>query len=482
MIKRIWSVVDDRTGLSQMLGPVLSHPVPPARGWVAWSYALGSGVLAAFMIQVVTGIALASVYVPSTGQAYESLVFITDRAALGSLLRGIHNFGATMMIIFIGLHMIQTFLVAAYKYPREATWLSGTVLLVLTLGLAFTGQLLRWDQTAYWSVFVLTEMVARVPLVGHGLAQLVLAGNTVGAATLTRFYSFHVFFIPALVFVFIGFHLWLIVHHGVSEPPEAGQPVDPRTYKERYHAMLERKRIPFWPDAVWRDVVLAVGLVAVIVLLAVAVGPPRLEKPPDPTVLEAYPRPDWYFLWIFSVLALLPGGLEDWAILGGPVIFGVMLVMLPFVANKGDRSPKQRPWAIAVVMIAVIMLGTLYVEGRRSPWSPNFNAQPLQASALGTSDPVIQKGALVFNQKGCQACHSVAGQGGQRGPDLTFVGDRLTENQLTLRIINGGRNMPAYAGNVSPEELRALVAFLHSRKAAPVGTTGAQAQAAPGTR
>ncbi len=470
LLKRLWAVFDDRTGTSKLFGGALSHPVPNTTGWVGWSYALGSAVLFAFILQVVTGIALATAYIPSTANAFDSLVFITEQATAGRLLRGMHNFGATAMVVLVGLHMAQTFLVGAYKYPREANWLTGSVLLLLTMALSFTGQLLRWDQIAYWSVFVLAQQVARTPLIGTELTQLVLAGNTVNGATLSRFYAFHVFFIPALVFAFLALHLWLVLHHGVSEPPEAGRPVDPKTYRAWYHNFVERTGVPFWPDAAWRDVVFSLGVLAAVVALAVIVGPPHLEQPPDPTILEAYPRPDWYFVWIFAALALIPPAFEDLVILGAPLALGALLFLLPFVANKGERAPQRRPWAIAVVLLAVMMIGTLYVAGERAPWSPEFAAPPLPAQLLGPDPPpVVARGAVLYNQKGCEACHNIGGYGGAYGPELTEAGERLTREQLIIRILNGGEGMPAYAGKLTAEELEALVAFLESREGTEVG-------------
>lgn len=469
LVRDAWKVFDDRTGTSKLLGPVLSHPVPSVAGWVGWSYALGSGVLFTFVLQVVTGIALASTYIPSTGSAYESLRFITDDATFGRLLRGMHNYGASAMVLFVGLHMIQTFLVGAYKFPREANWLSGAVLLGATLGLAFTGQLLRWDQTAYWSVFVLANQVARTPFIGAQAAQLVLAGNTVGGATLTRFYAFHVFFLPAIIFAFVALHLWLVIHHGVSEPPRAGRPVDPATYRTWYHRLVTTKGVPFWPDAAWRDVVLGLGALLAIIGLALVVGPPPIDVPPDPTVIVAYPRPDWYFVWIFAALALTPPALEDIVMLGAPLVVGALVIFLPFLSNKGERSPTRRPWALAIVLMVVITIGTLFVAGQQSPWSPNYDAPPLSAAAVGTVSPQATRGAALFNSKACQACHTIAGDGGTRGPDLTFIGDRLTADQFTLRIMNGGTGMPAYAGNMTPEDLSDLVAFLQSRRSPRVG-------------
>jgi ubiquinol-cytochrome c reductase cytochrome b subunit len=470
-LRQFWEVFDDRTGTSKLLGPVLSHPVPNATGWVGWTYALGSAVLIVFMVQVATGIALATAYIPSTANAYDSLTFITEQAAFGSFLRGTHNFGAWAMIVLVGLHMIQTFLIGAYKYPREVNWLSGAVLLLLTVALGFTGQLLRWDQTAYWSVFVLAQQVARTPVVGPALTELVLAGSTVNGATLSRFYAFHVFFIPALVFAFVALHIWLVLHTGVSEPPQPGRPVDPRTYRRWYHDLLEREGVPFWPDAAWRDVVLGVGAIVVIAALALVVGPPRLEAPPDPANLDAYPRPDWYLVWIFAALALVPPEFEDLVILGAPALFGLMIVLLPFIANRGERAPQRRPWAMAVVLLAVVMIGTLYVAGVRAPWSPDFDAQ-LTPGQVGQLSPSAVRGVALFNDKGCVACHRISGEGGERGPDLTNIGQRRTREQLTVAIMAGGGGMPAYAGDMTDEDLNALLALLVSPMTPPERAAG----------
>jgi ubiquinol-cytochrome c reductase cytochrome b subunit len=267
----------------------------------------------------------------------------------------------------------------------------------------------------------------------------------------------------------VGVHLWLVLHTGVSEPPKAGRLVDPQTYRAWYHRLLEREGVPFWPDAAWRDVALGIGILLAIAALAITVGPPLLEQPPDPTVIEAYPRPDWYFTWIFAALALIPNSLEDITILGAPLVFGILIIALPFFANRGERSPKRRPWALAVVMIALIMIGTLYVAGEQAPWSPAFNAPPLPPEVVGNVSGQAAHGADLFHTKGCEDCHSIAGYGGRRGPDLTYVGDRLRPEQLTIRIVNGGGGMPAYAGTVTSEELSDLVEFLASRTSPAVG-------------
>lgn len=453
----------DRSGLGELLGRLAHHPVPPGTGW--W-YVLGSATLTAFLIQVATGIALATVYVPSTADAYATLQFITRDAWMGRFLRGLHYFGASAMILLIGAHAIRVFLMAAYKFPRELSWLSGVLLLGVTVLMGFTGQLLRWDQNAVWSIVVAAEQAGRVPVLGQGLARFLIAGDTVGGATLSRFFALHVFFIPAVIFAAIGLHLYLVLRNGISEPPRPGRPVDPRTYRAWYAELLQREGRPFWPEAAWRDVAFGAAVVITVALLAAWIGPPALGRPPDPTILEASPRPDWYLLWYFAVLALLPHGLEDWVIVGAPLLGGAVLLLVPLF-NRGERHPRSRPWAVGAVLLVALMIGTLWAAGERTRWSPDFDAKPLTAAAIGASAGPSYDGAQVFYRKGCIYCHRVGEDGGYRGPALTTIGDRLTGDQLITRVLGGGYNMPAYADNIEPGDLDRLVVFLRSRTARP---------------
>ena len=169
-------------------------------------------------------------------------------------------------------------------------------------------------------------------------------------------------------------------------------------------------------------------------------------------------------MWYFAVLALLPHGTEQYFLVFGPLIVGIVLIALPFVFNRGERSPWRRPWAIAVVLITVLMIVTLWIEGAKSPWSPNFNAQPLSAFVVGATNGPVFLGAKLFHDKGCLNCHLIGDDGGRRGPDLTAVADRLSANQMILKIANGAENMPAYAANLAPAQMDALVAFLQTRK------------------
>jgi ubiquinol-cytochrome c reductase cytochrome b subunit len=460
VIKRFFAWLDDRSGLLTSARHALEHPVPPRTGW--W-YVFGSATLLAFVLQVITGIALATAYVPSSGQAYDSLRFISEQALLGRFLRGMHYFGASAMVLLIGIHVSRTYLMGAYKFPRELNWLSGAALLLLTLALAFTGQLLRWDQNAVWSVIVGAAQAGRMPIVGRDMARFILAGDTIGGATLSRFFAFHVFFIPALVFLLIALHLALVLRHGISERPKAGEPVDPATYRSKYAALLRREGVPFWPDAAWRDVVFGACMVATVVLLAIIVGPPELGRPPDPSILQADPRPDWYLLWYFAVLALAPAHLENVIIVLAPLLFGAILILLP-IFNKGERSVRRRPWAGLLVVFIWTTIVSFWYAAQRADWSPDFTAKPLAASVVRSSDPAVVEGARLFHEKGCEFCHAIEGSGGERGPDLSQVATRMSPVQIEARITNGSPNMPAYARTLTPEEVRTLTAFLATRR------------------
>ncbi|MEZ6070802.1 MAG: cytochrome b N-terminal domain-containing protein [Pirellulales bacterium] len=378
---------------------------------------------------------------------------------MGSVLRGMHYYGASAMVTLVVVHMVQVFLHASYKFPRELNWMSGVVVLFVVLGMAFTGQLLRWDANGVWSVTVAAEMAGRTPIIGPALSHFIMGGETVGGSTLSRFFAIHVFVLPGLIFAGVGLHLMLLFRHGVSEMPNRDEPVDPATYREEYEARLKKTGVPFWPDAAWRDAVFSTVIVGVILLCAVFLGPPSLDHPPDPSSIQANPMPDWYFWWYFAVLSMLPPGLETWVILGAPVLGFLVLFCVPLISNRGHRAPSARPWAVGIVIAGAAAFVALTIFGYREPWSPDFGVPPLPESVVGVDSGTVAEGAKLAHSKGCLYCHHIDGYGGHRGPELSYIGDELTADDIIIRINNGGYNMPAFAGNVTTAELSAIVAF-----------------------
>jgi ubiquinol-cytochrome c reductase cytochrome b subunit len=461
-IKKIWKWIDDRSGFTENILPIIKHPVPPK---AKWSYVFGSATLFCFILQVITGIALSLLYQPSSSEAYQSLLFITNKAKFGNVLRGIHYFGASAMIILVGIHMIRVYITASYKFPREMNWISGVILLLCTIFMGFTGQLLRWDSNGVWSSVVAAEQLGRTPLIGKYLARLLLGGDTIGGQSLSRFYSYHVFMVPAMIFIFIGFHLYLVIRNGISEPPKPGRLVDQKTYRAWYKNMLKEKGVPFWPHAAWRDVMFSAVIIICIICLAFIFGPPALSEKPDPAVLTTTPKPDWYMVPFFALFALMPHKIESVAMLLGPILTIVILFSIPFISNRGERSPIKRPWAMYGVICVTVFVISLLVIGLKAPWSPHFNTNPLPLSAIKSKNPdsTIVQGVNLFYTKGCEYCHKINSYGGIDGPDLTTVGNRLNEQELKIRIVNGGKNMPAFGGILSKDEINKVVAFLSTQ-------------------
>ncbi len=463
-MKRIRGWLNERLGLDHIWRKAGKHPVPPsaASGGYGWLYVLGFVTLALFLLQILTGIALVSRYIPSTGAAYESVAVITEEGWSGRMIRGMHYWGASLMILFMALHLGRVFLTGSYKYPREANWLTGVLLLVLVLAMGFTGQLLRWDQDGLWGVVVAAQYAARVPLVGDAFQRFILAGDTVGGGTLSRFFALHVVIMPLLILAIVGVHLALVLYHGISEKPRRGEPVDPATYRDRYKALLDREGKPYWPDAAWQELVVAAAVVAGVLALAAFAGPRPLGLPPDPTIVPSHPRPDWFLVWYYALLAVKPRGWEDATMVYLPIVVFLALIALPFLRSRGERALSARPASVAIAVTVALALGSLTIVGYRGPWVPDFETLPFTAEDLPRADPDVVEGARVFHAMGCQYCHVVAGRGGLWGPELTRVTLRMRHTTITDRIVSGIGDMPAYRGRLTAEELEAIMVFLRA--------------------
>lgn len=345
-MNRVVQWIDERTGLSGPVRDFLNYPIPQ---YVHknFLYTLGGLTLIAFLLQVLTGILLVFYYDPSVEGAYNSVDYITYVLPLGWLVRGVHHYGASAMVILVSLHMLRTYFFTAYKRPREINWLTGVLLLFLVLAFGFTGYLLPWDQKGYWATKVGTEIAGSVPLIGPQIRALMRGGQELGQVTLTRFYATHIMLLPAAVMLLIVAHIFQLRYHGMAPP------ITERAKKNA------NKFVPFFPNWVITDAIAGLGLVALLVYMSWANRAP-LEFPADPTSSSYIPRPEWYFIFYFQLLKYFPGQLEPIATVVIPLfIFGSM-ILLPFI----DTSPERRPWkkpvttGVAIFYIVIIILFT----------------------------------------------------------------------------------------------------------------------------
>ena len=452
---------EQRTGL---IGPAIEmaeHPVPENTS--SWWYVFGSAATVLLVLQIVTGILLALVYAPSAQDAWSSLNLLNHQVALGWLVRAMHGWGSNFMIAIVLMHMAQVFLFGAYKFPRELTWIVGVVLLLLTLGMAFTGQVLRFDQDAYWGLGIGASIMSRVPLIGGRLVHMMLGGPIIGGPTLTRFFALHVFVIPGMLLGLVGLHIWMVLKLGINDWPMPGRVVRKSTYERQYHDLTERTGIAFVPDAAWKDAIFAAVILLSVLAVSVIFGPIGPNGTPDPTIIQTAPKPDFAFLWIYAVLAFLPPALETPIILVVPVIGIVFLLTLPLWAGEGEKHWSRRPVAVLMVVGIALFLGVFTRLGTYEPWSPKMDAwtkDPVPAADLAGRTPLEHQGALVFQNKQCRNCHALDGVGGQRGPALDSIATRMTDDQLIRQVLQGGGNMPAFGKSLTPSQTTALVSFL----------------------
>jgi ubiquinol-cytochrome c reductase cytochrome b subunit len=457
----LYNWMEHRLGLAKPIVEAAEHPIPASSA--SWWYVFGSAAMVLLVLQVVTGILLSLVYVPSASQAWNSLQFLNHNITLGWFLRAVHGWGSNFMIAIVLIHMTQVFLFGAYKFPRELTWIVGVLLLLLTLGMAFTGQVLRFDQDAYWGLGIGASITSRVPGVGGLLVHALLGGPIIGGATLSRFFALHVFVIPGILLASAGVHVWMVLRLGINEWPMPGRLVRKSTYERQYHELVQRDGMPFVPDAVWKDAVFAAAILLAVITCAFFFGPFGPSGQPDPTIIQTAPKPDFAFLFIYAVLAFLPPSLETPFLLIVPVIVIGALLLLPLVAGEGEKHWSRRPIAVLMVALIAVTLGVFTRLGTYTPWSPIMDAwtsDPTPTQYLHGRTPLERQGALVLQEKQCRNCHSLGGLGGLRGPALDSIAARMTEDQITRQVLQGGGNMPSYGNALNPSETTALVHFL----------------------
>jgi ubiquinol-cytochrome c reductase cytochrome b subunit len=439
IVRAVVEWLEDRTGIESAIKHFLYEDVPASAGW---HQVLGSVALFAFLTQVFTGMLLAGNYAPTPGEAYNSLRYIVTELTAGQLIRGLHHWGASLMIVIVVLHMMQVFLWGAYKKPREATWMVGTLLLLLTLAYGLTGYLLPWDNRAYWGTVVTTQIAALPPGAGPYVLRLLGSdGGSIGAITFARFYAAHVLLLPPLTFLLIAIHVFLVRRHGVAPTPE--------------DAALPKKK--FYPEQVFKDTVATFVWFAVLITMAIAVRVP-LGHVADPTDTSYIPRPEWYFLFLFQMLKAFQGPLEIVGAVIIPTLAILALFLAPFIDRGKAARVRERTGAIAIVVLAALGWGAL--TARAIATTPPSTESPDAGLVLvepWQEIPADQLAAIgAFRKDNCANCHAP----GKPGPDLMKAASQRPVDWLMTHFKQPAPNVATQLKN---PELRGLVAFVTKR-------------------
>jgi ubiquinol-cytochrome c reductase cytochrome b subunit len=469
VMRKIMDWIDQRTGIRALMRYLLNEPIP---GGASWAYVFGSGLVCAIFIQVVTGIALALYYVPAALSAHATVAYITKQVWSGSFIRSVHAYGTHVIVVLVFAHLLQTFLYGAFKRRREILWLSGVCLLLLLLGMAFTGSLLPWDQRAFFASAVGTSVMGEVPVVGPAMKRMMRGGDQMGTLTLSRFYVLHVIILPLGIVTLIALHVFLFRKAGPAGPPEsefknvvpASQPFYPRQF-----AM----------DAAFAAIILAV-LAGLAHFLPVTLGPEA-----DPSNTQYLPRPEWYFLPLFQWLKYWKAPYTVVGVVVIPTLVLLLFIGVPFLDRSAERHPSKRPFLVVGFLATLTGLAILGVLSRRDDRIDSVvHAQlirqeedvarymrqrfvPISPVRLESapSSPEIAAGQRVFLAHHCNFCHGDGAVGTAAAPSLGDIGQQFSDDQLKALIrqpnakMLAGR-MPAFVG--SDEDLQALVEYLKS--------------------
>jgi ubiquinol-cytochrome c reductase cytochrome b subunit len=416
---------------------LLDEPIP---GGASWIYVFGSATLFLFILQGITGMFLAVYYAPTPDHAYDSVQFIENQVTFGWFVRGLHHWGASGMVIAVGLHMLQVFLYGAYKPPREMMWMVGVVLFFLVMGFAFTGYLLPWDQTAYWATQVGINMAGTVPLVGDFLVKVMRGGETLGALTLSRFFAVHVLFLPALILSGILLHLFILRRVGPAGP-----------WDEQKAAAGNET---FYPRQVYMDAVVMLFVFVVLAILATLVPFPLTDKA-NPSDTSFVPVPEWYFLFYYEFLKHVHGPLEPFATWVLPAMAVFVMLLWPFIDwRKTVRAPASRPVGLALAVLFLVAVFSLLGVSLKNLY------------AVKRVDPGLAHGKALYAQFGCAGCHRIHGEGGALAPDLSYVGDARPDREWHLKhfhdpqSVSPGSIMPKFP--LTDEELHDLTSYMLS--------------------
>jgi len=458
VVDRILRWLDERIPAADLVRRALDEEIP---GGSRYAYTLGSATLFVFLVQAITGVWQLFYYVPTVDHAYDSVSYLRTGVPFGWLVHNLHYWGANAMIVLVGLHIARVFLFGAYKRPREATWLAGVVLLLVTAGMVFTGAPLPWDERGYWAAEVGTSIAGTVPFVGDAAKRLLRGGSAMGPLALSRMFVLHVAILPAMLMGFVAVHLLAFRKVGSVGPWD------------------EAKRTrtgPFWPDQAFKDTVVATALLVLLVGLCVF-APPPVAGPADPLDSSYIPKPEWNFLFLYEALKFLPGRLEPLGTVGIPLLGVLILVLLPFFDRNPEAGPRRRPLAMAGGVIWVGFVVSFTIIGYYShPEGAGGAAGQAPAGSTANLSESARQGSRLVASLGCDGCHSIDGRGGSVGPDLSDEATRGRSRKWLATQIkdpkahNPDTIMPSF-GTLSDRQLNDLLDYLMSLGASPAASS-----------
>jgi ubiquinol-cytochrome c reductase cytochrome b subunit len=478
--------LDQRTGFVTLTTEFLTEDVP---GGASYWYAFGSATVFAMILQIVTGIFLTFYYSPSSATAWESTKYIIDKVPAGHLVLSLHYWGASAMIAFMLMHLLQVLLWGAYKKPRELQWIVGVILFILTLVLGLTGYLLPWDLDALLASKVAISIAGSAPILGGAILAFLQDGANIGTLTINRFFGIHVWLTPAILVLLVAAHLAIFRWNGAAGPPIDEPP--------------KLKPGRFWPDQMFMDTVVSFGMFAVIVALSF-ISPAPLDDKADPNNTSFVPYPAWYFMALFALLTIVghvqnPALLEFLDLVATIIVPGVLvlvLILLPFLDRNPSRRLSRRPWVLGLTAVTMFGALALSVIGQVSIQNQQVAngvagpgaAQAATAAAPGDAEKAAAGGAQVAVAGGagaagasvysanCAGCHGAAGAGAPgafpplaNNPYVTGDPKAVIHTlsyglQGAIKVGSASYNgqMPAWKGNLNEQQIADVITYIRN--------------------
>lgn len=478
--------LDQRTGFVTLTKDFLTEDVP---GGASYWYAFGSATVFAMILQIVTGIFLTFYYSPSAATAWESTKYIIDKVPAGHLVLSLHYWGASAMIAFMAMHLLQVLLWGAYKKPRELQWIVGVVLFILTLVLGLTGYLLPWDLNALLASKVAISIAGSAPILGGLILTFLQDGANIGTLTINRFFGIHVWLTPAILVLLVAMHLAIFRWNGPAGPPIDEPP--------------KLKPGRFWPDQMFMDTVVSFGMFILIVALSF-ISPAPLDDKADPNNTQFVPYPAWYFMALFALLNIVghvnnPELLEFLDLVATIIVPGVLvlvLILLPFLDRNPSRRLSRRPWVLGLTALtmfgalALSVIGQVNVQNQQvaNGVAGPGAAQAATAAAPGDTEKAAAGGAQVAVAGGagaagasvytanCAGCHGAAGAGAPGAfPPLANNPYVTGDAKAVIHTLNYGLTgaikvgsasysgqMPAWKGNLSDQQIADVITYIRS--------------------